>query len=152
MIFVTTSGCTWNQLPPGFGLSGVTAFRRFTELSQARVWSKFRGLDLHELGPVVSWAGRGAQSTQSAAVLSMGAADVTESDRPPQERVEKLGGGTSSAKADVRVMSAALSPSCSSPAIVSMATLLQDGRRQLTQYGLVARGERADPPVSVRGG
>ncbi|CAM5648510.1 Transposase OS=Streptomyces pilosus OX=28893 GN=GCM10010280_38830 PE=4 SV=1 [Streptomyces pilosus] len=31
IIFVATSGCTWNQLPPGFGLSGVTAFRRFTE-------------------------------------------------------------------------------------------------------------------------
>ncbi|GAA1137949.1 hypothetical protein GCM10009579_60610 [Streptomyces javensis] len=27
IIFVATSGCTWNQLPPGFGLSGVTAFR-----------------------------------------------------------------------------------------------------------------------------
>lgn len=32
-IFVATSGCAWNQLPPGFGLSGVTALRRFTECS-----------------------------------------------------------------------------------------------------------------------
>ncbi|MEV5948978.1 transposase [Streptomyces sp. NPDC051993] len=31
IMFVATSGCTWNQLPPGFRLSGVTAFRRFTE-------------------------------------------------------------------------------------------------------------------------
>ncbi|MGW1787007.1 IS5 family transposase [Streptomyces sp. NPDC002143] len=37
IIFVATSGCTWNQLPPGFGLSGVTTFRRFTEWTEARV-------------------------------------------------------------------------------------------------------------------
>ncbi len=36
IIFVATSGCTWNQLPPGFGLSGVTAFRRFTEWTEAK--------------------------------------------------------------------------------------------------------------------
>ncbi|MFH8694621.1 transposase [Streptomyces chartreusis] len=35
IIFVATSGCTWNQLLPGFGLSGVTAFRRFTEWTPA---------------------------------------------------------------------------------------------------------------------
>lgn len=50
IIFVATSGCTWNQLPPGFGLSGVTAFRRFTEWSQARVWAKLHRLVLDELG------------------------------------------------------------------------------------------------------
>ncbi len=40
IVFVATSGCIWNQLPPGFGLSGVTAFRRFTEWTEARVWAK----------------------------------------------------------------------------------------------------------------
>ncbi|WP_189719385.1 IS5 family transposase [Streptomyces spectabilis] len=50
IIFVATSGCTWNQLPPGFGLSGVTAFRRFTEWSEARVWAKLHRLVLDELG------------------------------------------------------------------------------------------------------
>ncbi|MDV9172116.1 IS5 family transposase [Streptomyces sp. W16] len=50
MIFVATSGCTWNQLPPGFGLSGVTAFRRFTEWTEARVWAKLHRLVLDELG------------------------------------------------------------------------------------------------------
>ncbi|MFF3243249.1 IS5 family transposase [Streptomyces sp. NPDC002870] len=50
IIFVATSGCTWNQLPPGFGLSGVTAFRRFTEWSAARVWAKLHRLVLDELG------------------------------------------------------------------------------------------------------
>ncbi|WP_372478663.1 IS5 family transposase [Streptomyces echinatus] len=50
IVFVATSGCTWNQLPPGFGPSGVTAFRRFTEWSQARVWAKLHRLVLDELG------------------------------------------------------------------------------------------------------
>ncbi|SFN44374.1 Putative transposase of IS4/5 family [Streptomyces sp. cf124] len=50
IIFVATSGCSWNQLPPGFGLSGVTAFRRFTEWSEARVWAKLHRLVLDELG------------------------------------------------------------------------------------------------------
>ncbi|EFL27727.1 transposase [Streptomyces himastatinicus ATCC 53653] len=50
IIFLATSGCTWNQLPPGFGLSGVTAFRRFTEWTEARVWAKLHRLVLDELG------------------------------------------------------------------------------------------------------
>nr|WP_192918213.1 IS5 family transposase [Streptomyces spectabilis] len=50
IIFVAASGCTWNQLPPGFGLSGVTAFRRFTEWTEARVWAKLHRLVLDELG------------------------------------------------------------------------------------------------------
>src|SRR6478735_2459568 len=36
IIFVATTGCTWRQLPPGFGPSGPTAHRRFTEWSRAR--------------------------------------------------------------------------------------------------------------------
>lgn len=47
---MATAGCTWNQLPPGFELSGVTAFRGFTEWSEARVWTKLHGLVLDELG------------------------------------------------------------------------------------------------------
>ncbi|KUM73109.1 transposase [Streptomyces griseorubiginosus] len=50
IIFVATSGCTWNQLLPGFGLSGVSAFRRFTEWTEARVWAKLHRLVLDELG------------------------------------------------------------------------------------------------------
>lgn len=50
IIFVATSGCTWNQLPPGFGLSGVTAFRRFTEWTEARVWANLHRMVLDELG------------------------------------------------------------------------------------------------------
>jgi transposase len=44
IIFVATSECPWNELPSGFGLSGVTAFRRFTEWTEAGVLS-----DLHHL-------------------------------------------------------------------------------------------------------
>jgi transposase len=49
IMFVAASPCTWNQLPSVFGPSGVTAFRRFTEWSQAGVWAEM--LDkLAELG------------------------------------------------------------------------------------------------------
>ncbi|SFT21076.1 Putative transposase of IS4/5 family [Streptomyces sp. ok210] len=50
IIFVATSGCTWNQLPPGFGLSGVIVFRRFTEWTEVRVWAKLHCLVLDEVG------------------------------------------------------------------------------------------------------
>lgn len=49
-IFVATSGCTWNRLPPGFSLSGVTVLQRFTEWTEARVWAKLHRLVLDELG------------------------------------------------------------------------------------------------------
>lgn len=45
IVFVATSGCTWQQLPaPSFGPSGATAHRRFTE------WAKLHRLVLDELG------------------------------------------------------------------------------------------------------
>jgi transposase len=50
IIFVATTGCTWQQLPPVFGASGPTAHRRFTEWTQARVWAKLHRLVLDELG------------------------------------------------------------------------------------------------------
>lgn len=50
IVFVAMSGCTWQQLPPGFGPSGVTAYRRFAEWSEARVWAKLNRLVLDELG------------------------------------------------------------------------------------------------------
>lgn len=37
IVFGAASGCVWYQLPPGFGLPGVTAFPRFTERTEARV-------------------------------------------------------------------------------------------------------------------
>ncbi|WP_435847772.1 IS5 family transposase [Streptomyces fumanus] len=50
IVFVATTGCTWRQLPQGFGPSGPTAHRRFTERSRARVWGKLHRLVLDELG------------------------------------------------------------------------------------------------------
>lgn len=50
IIFVAASGCTWNQLPTGLGLSGATAFPRFTERVETRVWARLHRLVLDELG------------------------------------------------------------------------------------------------------
>ncbi|GAB7065657.1 hypothetical protein JCM12681A_73670 [Streptomyces mexicanus] len=51
IVFVATSGCTWQQLPSAsFGPSGATAHRRFTEWTKARVWAKLHRLVLDELG------------------------------------------------------------------------------------------------------
>ena len=51
IIFVATSGCTWQQVPAAsFGPSGATAHRRFTEWTKARVWAKLHRLILDELG------------------------------------------------------------------------------------------------------
>ncbi|MCE7078729.1 IS5 family transposase [Streptomyces sp. ST2-7A] len=50
IVFVATSGCTWQQLPPGFGPSGPTAHRRFTEWTKAGVWAKLHRLVLDEIG------------------------------------------------------------------------------------------------------
>ncbi|NYH52203.1 transposase [Nocardiopsis arvandica] len=40
IIFVANTGCTWAQLPPVIGPSGLTVHHRFIEWSQARVWAK----------------------------------------------------------------------------------------------------------------
>jgi transposase len=51
IVFVATSGCTWQQLPTAsFGPSGATAHRRFTEWTKARVWAKLHRLVLDERG------------------------------------------------------------------------------------------------------
>ncbi|MFC0039630.1 IS5 family transposase [Actinomadura rayongensis] len=50
IIFVATTGCTWQQVPPVFGPSGPTAHRRFTEWTRARVWVKLHRLVLDEVG------------------------------------------------------------------------------------------------------
>nr|WP_223836240.1 IS5 family transposase [Streptomyces venezuelae] len=54
IVFVATSGCTWQQLPTAsFGPSGATAHRRFTEWTKARVWARLHRLVLDELGGLV---------------------------------------------------------------------------------------------------
>ncbi|KAB8196348.1 transposase [Nonomuraea phyllanthi] len=37
IVYVTTTGCAWRQVPPVFGASWQTVSRRFTEWSAARV-------------------------------------------------------------------------------------------------------------------
>ncbi|MFI6062345.1 transposase [Streptomyces sp. NPDC051286] len=51
IVFVATSGCTWQQLPTAsFEPSGATAHRRLSAWTQARVWAKLHRLVLDELG------------------------------------------------------------------------------------------------------
>jgi len=50
IVFVATSGCTWRQLPPVFGASWQTVYRRFAEWSAARVCAKLYRVLLDELG------------------------------------------------------------------------------------------------------
>nr|BFE37775.1 hypothetical protein GCM10010200_100260 [Actinomadura rugatobispora] len=50
IVFVATTGCTWRQIPPVFGASWQTIYRRFAEWSDARVWAKLHRVVLDELG------------------------------------------------------------------------------------------------------
>jgi transposase len=50
IVFVASTGCTWRQLPPVFGASWQTVYRRFSEWSSARVWAKLHRVILDELG------------------------------------------------------------------------------------------------------
>jgi transposase len=50
IVFVLTSGCSWRQLPPSFGVSVPTAHRRFQEWTQAGVWRRLHRAVLDKLG------------------------------------------------------------------------------------------------------
>lgn len=50
IVFVATSGCTWRQLPPGFGPRWQTVYRRFAQWSRDRVWARLHRVILDELG------------------------------------------------------------------------------------------------------
>jgi transposase len=49
IVFVATSGCTWQQLPSA-SFGAATAHRRFAEWTKVRVWAKLHRLVLDELG------------------------------------------------------------------------------------------------------
>lgn len=49
VIFAATSGCPWVRLPRGLGVSGQTAFRRFTEWSDADIWNPLHRLLVDEV-------------------------------------------------------------------------------------------------------
>ncbi|GGW32235.1 hypothetical protein GCM10010503_05000 [Streptomyces lucensis JCM 4490] len=38
VVYVLTSGCTWRQLPPWFGVSAATAHRRFAAWTRTSLW------------------------------------------------------------------------------------------------------------------
>ncbi|MFE5596913.1 IS5 family transposase [Streptomyces sp. NPDC056549] len=50
IVFVTTSGCTWRQVPPLFGPAWPTVYRRFARWSKERVWARLQPVILDELG------------------------------------------------------------------------------------------------------
>jgi transposase len=88
IVFVATTRCTWRQLPSGFGPSGATAHRRFTESSRAWVWGKLHRLVLDELGArgELDWSRCAIDSVNMRAVK--GGPDGSESRRSWQEGVE----------------------------------------------------------------
>ncbi|MGW0917323.1 IS5 family transposase [Streptomyces sp. NPDC002784] len=50
VVYVLTSGCSWQLLPGDFGVSPATAHRRFTSWTEAGVWRKLHRAVLDELG------------------------------------------------------------------------------------------------------
>jgi transposase len=40
VVYVLTSGCAWRRLPSSFGIAVPTAYRRFVEWSNLRLWDK----------------------------------------------------------------------------------------------------------------
>ncbi|WP_405543090.1 transposase [Streptomyces phaeochromogenes] len=50
VVYVLTSGCSWQQLPAQFGISHSTAHRRFTAWSRADLWQRW--LDALSAAPV----------------------------------------------------------------------------------------------------
>jgi transposase len=83
IVFVATSGCTWQQLPSAsFGPSGATAHRRFAEWTKGRVWAKLHRLVLDELGSrgELDWS-RCAIDSVNRRALKRGGLDGSESCR-----------------------------------------------------------------------
>ncbi|MGW2409290.1 transposase, partial [Streptomyces sp. NPDC001739] len=48
--FVTTSGCSWRQLPPVFGPAWPTVYRRFAQWSKERVWTRLHRVTGDQFG------------------------------------------------------------------------------------------------------
>lgn len=89
IVFVATSGCTWQQLPTAsFGPSGATAHRRSAEWTKASVWAKLHRLVLDELGSrgELAWSRCAIDSVTMRALK--GGLDGPESCRPGQVRIE----------------------------------------------------------------
>lgn len=50
IVYVLTSGCSWRQVPPSFGVAVPTVHRRFQEWTRAGVWRLLHRAVLDELG------------------------------------------------------------------------------------------------------
>jgi transposase len=40
VVYVLTSGCAWRRLPSSFGIAVPTAYRRFVEWSNLKLWDQ----------------------------------------------------------------------------------------------------------------
>ena len=49
VVYVLTSGCAWQHLPPTFGTSSATAHRRFTVWTEVCLWRRLHRAVLDEL-------------------------------------------------------------------------------------------------------
>lgn len=50
VVYVLSSGCAWRHLPPTFGTSSATAYRRFAIWNKAGLWRRLHRTVLDELG------------------------------------------------------------------------------------------------------
>jgi transposase len=50
IVYVLTSGCSWRDLPPSFGVPFQTAHRRFNEWTKVGLWRRLHHQVLDELG------------------------------------------------------------------------------------------------------
>jgi transposase len=55
---VLTSGCSWRDLPPSFGVPFQTAHRRFSQWTEAGLWRQLHHAVLDELGSqgLIDWS------------------------------------------------------------------------------------------------
>ena len=50
IVYVLSSGCSWRDLPPSFGVPFQTAHRRFSQWTEAGLWRDLHRAVLDELG------------------------------------------------------------------------------------------------------
>jgi transposase len=58
IVYVLTSGCSWRDLSPSFGVPFQTAHRRFSQWTKARLWRQLHHAVLDELGShgLIDWS------------------------------------------------------------------------------------------------
>jgi transposase len=58
IVYVLTSGCSWRDLPPSFGVPFQTAHRRFSQWTKAGLWRRLHRTVLDELASqgLIDWS------------------------------------------------------------------------------------------------